>query len=196
MKSSPMRSLALMVCVLCLTSVACEKQDVDDAALTTKVKGKLVTDGRVSATRVSVETKEGVVTLKGEVPTQQEKDAAEQVAKTVEGVKSVRNEVTVNPATAGTGAPTLEEVKNKAKETAGEVAQEARGKMDEAFLLSKVKTRLVAAGYSNVSVDLKQGEATLTGEVTSDKDRIAAEAIAEKVDGVKKVNNKLTVKPR
>jgi len=194
MKNGVIRSLALTLLGLGLLSLACAQQQVDDATVTTKVKAEFLKDGRVSPTRVSVETTNGVVTLKGEVPTQQEKDAAEQAAKKVEGVKSVKNEITVNPAAAGTGVPSVNEIKSKAQETAGQVAQEARGKVDETVLLSKAKARLVAAGYSEVSVTINQDQATLTGEVKSEKDRIAAEAIVEKVEGIKKVNNQLTVK--
>jgi osmotically-inducible protein OsmY len=190
------RNLTLMTIALCLIAAACARQEVDDAAITTQVKAKFIADGRVSPTRVSVETTNGVVTLKGAVPTPQEKDAAEQVARTVEGVKGVKNEVKVDPATAGTGVPSVDELKARAKETAGEVAQGAESEAKELLLLTKVKTRLVAAGLSHVSAKVKRGEVTLTGEVKSEKERIAAETIVEKVDGVQKVNNQLTVKPR
>jgi osmotically-inducible protein OsmY len=192
MKSLIIHSLVLSVLALCLFSLACQQQDVDDATLTAKIKTKLIADGRVSPTRVSVETAAGIVTLKGTVPTQVEKTAAEQVARTVEGVKEVRNEVTVDPAAAGTGAPPVNEIKSRAKEAVGE----ARTKVDHTVLLGKVKTRLVAAGYSEVSVEIKQDEATLTGEVENNKDRIAAERIVERVDGIKKVHNRLKTKRR
>lgn len=196
MKNNPARGGMLLILVGCLLAAACQAREVDDAALTAKVKAALITDGRVSATRVSVESANGVVTLKGEVPTSQEKQAAEQAARTVEGVKSVRNEVTINPASAGTGVPPMKELKNKAEEAARGVAQGARKEVGETLLLANVKTRLAAAGFSQVSVEINQGQATLTGEVANNKERIAVETIVEKVEGIKRVNNQLKVKPR
>jgi osmotically-inducible protein OsmY len=187
---------ARLVAICCLLAAACQQQEIDDAALTAKVKASLIADGRVSATRVSVETASGVVTLKGEVPTEQEKQAAEQAARTVSGVKSVKNEVKVNPAAAGTGVPPVDELKNKAAETAREAAQGVRREAGSALLLANVKARLTAAGFGQVSVEINGDQATLTGEVKNDKERIAAETIVEKVEGIKRVNNQLKVKPR
>jgi osmotically-inducible protein OsmY len=172
---------------------ACE-QRVDDALLTANVKTEMTADGRVSPTRVNVDTLNSVVTLKGEVPTQQEKDAAEQVARRVAGVKSVNNQIVVNPAAAGTGVPSGNEIKEGVKEAASGVTQEVRKETSEAVLQGKVKARLIAAGFTNVAVEVIQGEVTLKGEVASEKDRTAVEAIVEKVEGVGKINNQLMVK--
>lgn len=172
---------------------ACE-QRVDDALLTANVKTEMTADGRVSPTRVNVDTLNSVVTLKGEVPTQQEKDAAEQVARRVAGVKSVNNQIVVNPAAAGTGVPSGNEIKEGVKEAASGVTQEVRKETSEAVLQGKVKARLIAAGFTNVAVEVNQGEVTLKGEVASEKDRTAVVAIVEKVEGVGKINNQLMVK--
>ncbi len=172
---------------------ACE-QRVDDALLTANIKTEMTADGRVSPTRVNVDTLNGVVTLKGEVPTPQEKDAAEQVARRVAGVKSVNNQITVNPAAAGTGVPTGNEIKEGVKETASEVTREVRRETSEAVLQGKVKARLIAAGFTNVAVEVNQGEVALKGEVASEKDRTAVVAIVEKVEGVGRINNQLMVK--
>jgi osmotically-inducible protein OsmY len=64
----------------------------------------------------------------------------------------------------------------------------------EAFLLGKIKARLAAAGYSAVAVEVEQGVVTLKGEAPSEKDRIAVEAIVEKMEGVKQINNQMTVR--
>jgi osmotically-inducible protein OsmY len=137
----------------------------------------MTAEGQVSPTRVNVDTLNGVVTLKGEVPTQQEKEAAERAARKVDGVKRIENQIVVNPATAGTGVPSGTEVKEATKEAVGNVAQEVAKETGEAVLVSKIKARLLAAGYGTVAVDINQGEATLKGEVASDKDRTAVEAI-------------------
>jgi hyperosmotically inducible periplasmic protein len=72
-------------------------QYVDDATITTKVKAKHAEDKTVSALRVHVETKQGVVVLSGEAKTEADIDRAEALAKQVEGVKAVSNLIELKP---------------------------------------------------------------------------------------------------
>ncbi|PZO18854.1 MAG: transporter [Betaproteobacteria bacterium] len=72
-------------------------QYVDDATITTKVKAKHAEDETVSALRVNVETKQGVVVLSGEARTETEVERAEVLAKQVEGVKAVSNKIELKP---------------------------------------------------------------------------------------------------
>jgi hyperosmotically inducible periplasmic protein len=167
---------------------------MDDAMLTARIKTLMTADGRISPTRVNVDTLNGDVTLKGVVPTQEEKDAAEEVARKVEGVKSVSNQIVVHPAAAGSGVPSGKEMKQQAEKAASDIGQEVKKEAGKAFLLGEVKARLAAAGYSDINVEVDQGVVTLKGEAPTEKDRIAVEAIAEKIEGVMKVNNQVTVK--
>jgi osmotically-inducible protein OsmY len=176
--------------ILCF---ACTEKRMDDAMLTAKVKAQMAVDGRISPTRVGVDTLNGAVTLSGEVPTQEEKDAAEQVAQKVEGVRSVNNHITVNPAAAGTGVPSGNEMKEKAGKAVGDVGEQMKKEATEAILQGKIKTRLVAAGYGGISVGVEQGVATLQGNVPSQRDRDAVETIVANMQGVKQVNSQVTV---
>jgi osmotically-inducible protein OsmY len=173
---------------------ACTERQVDDAMLTAKIKARMTADGRISPSRVGVDTLNGDVMLRGETPTQEEKDAAAEVARSVEGVRSVSNQIIVNPAVAGTGIPSGEEIKRQAEKAVSDVGQEVKKGAEDALLLGEIKARLGAAGYSDISVSVDQGVVTLKGEAPADKDRIAVEAIVEKIKGVEKVNNQLTVK--
>ena len=194
MKSYIVRVLSLMMVSLSFFGVACTEKRVDDALLTARIKTRMTADGRISPTRVNVDTLNGDVTLKGEVPTQEEKSAAEEVAHKVEGVKSVSNQITVNPAVTGSGVPSGNEVKQQAEKAVSELGEEVKKGAGKAFLLGEIKTRLAAAGYSNIEVGVDQGVVTLKGEEPSDKDRIAVEAIVQKIEGVVKVNNQVIVK--
>jgi hyperosmotically inducible protein len=62
---------------------------VDDGWITTKVKSKLAVAKNVKATDITVETKDGVVTLTGAVPSASVKSHVVREAKSVKGVKSV-----------------------------------------------------------------------------------------------------------
>ena len=68
---------------------------VDDAAITTAVKAKMVESKAVDAGAIRVETLNGTVMLSGFAKSSTEKQTAESIARDVKGVKSVRNEIAV-----------------------------------------------------------------------------------------------------
>lgn len=68
---------------------------IDDAGITAKVNAALAADKDLSAIRINVDTKDGVVTLSGPAPTATAKDRASELAKGVQDVKSVNNQLTV-----------------------------------------------------------------------------------------------------
>jgi osmotically-inducible protein OsmY len=173
---------------------ACTERQVDDAMLTARIKARMTADGRISPSLVDVDTLDGDVTLRGETPTQEEKDAAEEVARKVVGVRNVSNQIRVNPAVAGTGIPSGQELKQQAERAVSDVGQSVKNEAEDAFLLGEIKARLAAAGFGDVVVGVERGVVTLKGEESNDKDRIAVEAIVEKVKGVVKVDNQLVVK--
>lgn len=70
---------------------------VDDTTITAKVKARHAEDKLVSAMRVNVETREGVVILSGEGRSEAEIKRAETLAKQVDGVKSVTNMIELKP---------------------------------------------------------------------------------------------------
>lgn len=71
---------------------------VDSAAISTKVKTKLASDGSMAlANQVEVETLKDVVQLSGFVPTEADRTKAEQIAWSIEGVRGVKNDIIVQP---------------------------------------------------------------------------------------------------
>jgi osmotically-inducible protein OsmY len=71
---------------------------IDSAAITTKVKGKLASEGGADLfSQVKVTTVEDVVQLAGFVKSDADKAQAEQITWTVEGVKKVENDIVVQP---------------------------------------------------------------------------------------------------
>jgi len=93
-------SVVCLALVLALSLTACSTTksvgtQVDDAAITAKVKAKLTADAEINPFNVDVDTNEGVVTLQGRVKTQSTRIKAEQLARDTEGVKRVINLVKV-----------------------------------------------------------------------------------------------------
>jgi hyperosmotically inducible protein len=70
---------------------------IDDAAITTAVKGRFADNKDVAATSIRVETLNGTVMLSGFAKDTLEKTTAESLAYKVAGVKSVKNEIAVRP---------------------------------------------------------------------------------------------------
>ena len=66
-----------------------------DALITTKIKAEHAKDRDVSATKISVDTTNGVVTLGGTAKSKAEADKAVALAKNVKGVTSVKNNIKV-----------------------------------------------------------------------------------------------------
>lgn len=70
-------------------------EKIDDAVITTSVNASLAKDPDLSAIKINVDTKDGVVTLNGPAPTAAAKDKAADLAKQVKGVASVNNQLVV-----------------------------------------------------------------------------------------------------
>ncbi|MGO4999209.1 molecular chaperone OsmY [Oceanisphaera sp. W20_SRM_FM3] len=150
------------------------KGTIDDAMITTKVKGELLKHDAINSGDISVETTDAVVTLSGFVTSQEQIKQAAEIAGQVEGVASVSDKLIV---------------KDKAYQSVKEYA-------DDAMVTSAVKAKFLAAdgvpGLS-VSVETQDGVVQLTGEVDTQAQATHAENVAKSVDGVQSVKNDLIV---
>lgn len=137
----------------------------DDVTIKQKVEADLKEDGHPG---VSVNVLNNVVTLTGTEETEAAKLKAGEIAKGVKYVRSVTNNIFVRPE-----EPLFDaEVDNKMMDT--------------------VNAALTAAGYQDIVVDIKDGEAKITGEVKKDDLEKVMQIVNEA--GPKKVVNELTVK--
>lgn len=68
---------------------------VDDAVITASVKAGLVKDPDLSALKIDVDTRDGVVTLNGLAGNEPAKQRAAKMAQSVKGVKEVKNYLTI-----------------------------------------------------------------------------------------------------
>lgn len=208
--------LVTLVTALALACIGCSAETVSDSTITTKVKSKLAADTRTSAIKIEVETANGVVTLTGAVPTAAEKETAGAIAKATEDVKSVTNNLVVQPgvtnadkAAAATDAA-ADKVAGAAGAAADKVAGAAGAAADkaagaaaatgaaagDALILSKIKSKLVAAGIIGTNVDVTKGAVVLKGEVDNAQEKTQAEQLAKATEDVKSVKNQLTIKKK
>jgi len=68
---------------------------MDDAQIVTKVNAALAADADLSALKIDVDSKDGMVTLRGKAPDAAAKERATELAKNVKDVKSVDNQLTL-----------------------------------------------------------------------------------------------------
>ena len=153
-----------VVCLLGPLSVGGAERP-DDTTISFWVAEAFVEDPRVNATAVDVQTTDGIVTLTGSVRSLAGKKHAELEARKINGVRNVVNNLAVEVVS----RPDLD------------VAQDIRHR----FINSTLST---THGFG---VSVKDGVATLTGEIGSWPERREAERLASEVRGVKEVRNQI-----
>ena len=149
--------------------------EMSDAWITAKVKTIFLFHRNVSA-MTEVDTKAGIVTLQGKAANEAQKDLTTEYAKDIEGVKGVNNEMTVGKIA-------------KKKQTVGQ-------KIDDASITAQVKMTLLyhrSTSALNTSVKTKRGVVTLSGKAKSGAEMDLAAKFANDVNGVKSVNNRMTI---
>lgn len=150
------------------------KSDKSDTWLKMKIKTALLFHSNVRASKTEVSVENGVVTLKGKAQSQAQKELTTEYTKEVEGVKEVKNEMTIA---------------EPAADTTGE-------KIDDASITAQVKMTLMmhkSTGAIRTSVTTNNGVVTLSGQAKNDAERDLATKLAEDVEGVNNVINKMTV---
>jgi hyperosmotically inducible protein len=94
--------------------------------------------------------------------------------------------------------PTYADDAKDAKKEAPSTTQRAGEAVDDASLLAKIKSSMLRSPEVeglDVNVDVKDGIVTLSGSTDTQTERSNAEKIARSADGVKRVENRITVKP-
>ena len=160
-----------------LTVVGEQPIEHSDGWISLKVKAALAFHKNVSATETGVNTQNGVVTLSGKSDSEAQKQLTAEYVKEVEGVKEVRNELVVSKPVKSAGA------------TLG-------AKVDDASITAQIKTSLLfhkATHALATKVVTKNGVVTLRGEAQNAAERDLVTKLAKDINGVRVVNNKMTV---
>jgi hyperosmotically inducible protein len=147
---------------------------IDDAVVTAKVKSALFADPDIKSFDLKIETRKGAVQLSGFVDNQAQIDRAITATRAVEGVRSVENNISLK----GTSATVGNEV-------------------DDSIITTKVKSALLAdpnVKSFDIAVVTRKGAVQLSGFVDSQSQIDQAIAIAKKMNGVKSVDNEMSVK--
>jgi hyperosmotically inducible protein len=151
------------------------KGAMNDAYITAATKTRLVTSSDTPAMDINVDTTNGVVTLFGYVPSEASKEKAGLEAQKVSGVKRVENELQVVP------PAQRPEVSERDSEIEGTIEQAIAGS-------TELKN-------SDITVEVRNGVARLSGSVATESDKTTATTIAKRASGVRGVESDLQIKP-
>jgi hyperosmotically inducible protein len=149
-------------------------QIMKDSWLTTKAKMALVTDKRVKARHIQVETQGGIVTLRGKVASAEERTATEEVARGISGATSVNSALQVVP----------EEQRKSVDAKDDGIEKAVKGRLDKDEYLKD----------TDIKVRSDNSVVTLIGKVPDHKTRVRASDLTRGVPGVRAVRNELAQK--
>lgn len=165
-------------------------QAVDDAKIVTVLNGNLVKDKELSALKINVDSDKGHVVLKGTAPNNSAKERAEMIAKNTNGVVSVDNRLEIKNSESTRHNDTVNNTAHdNNKTTLGE-------KVDDAGLNVAINSALATddeLSALKINVDVTQGNVVLKGTAPNVAAKNRATQLAKAVNGVRNVNNQLTI---
>jgi hyperosmotically inducible protein len=163
-------SVALMMAAMAILSLSLPAYatKIDDR-IESSAKKSYVFKTYLKNDDIKIDSKDGAVTLTGYVSEESHKSLAQETVASLPGVKSVDNELEVK----------------------GELLIEN----SDAWLTAKVKTTFLfhRSVSAMTEVDTKDGIVTLKGDATSQAQKDLTTEYAKDVEGVKDVNNEMTV---
>ncbi len=164
-KRSNAMNVAMASAVIIATSIPLFASDTDDR-IESSFKKSYVYKTYLQDEHIQISSKDGAVTLSGDVLDETHKPMAQDTVEALPGVKSVTNTIIV------------------------------KNEKSDVWLKMKVQTELVFhtnVNASNTDVTVKNGIVTLKGKAVSQAQKELTTEYAKDVEGVKGVNNEMTV---
>jgi hyperosmotically inducible protein len=170
--------------------------DAADSNLKQLVQSRLASDPQLAQIDVSAAANQNLVTLSGKVQSEQSRSEAVAVAQGATSGLIIVDKIEVIPDSVPRSEYT-EEASRKAQEKAKALGDKLSQTLDDTWIYTKIEGKLAgrsAASALKIHVDVDGDQVTLRGEVDSNAAKQEAERIARETEGVKRVNNLLTVK--
>lgn len=164
----PLVSILVPVMVLGVFTPTSAGQEITDPGVTEAIEDEFLFDRAVDLNDVDISTNEGVVTLTGTVDNLLEKERAARIAETVKGVRGVVNRL---------------EVESPVQKPDTSI---------EADVRNALLTDPAADSYE-ITVDVDNGVATLSGVVESWQEQELAKKVAKSVSGVTAIDDDIDV---
>jgi osmotically-inducible protein OsmY len=151
-------------------SVSAGQEQLPDEGISRAIQSAFLDDSAIDSESLTVEVREGIVTLEGTVGNLLARERSQRIAETIRGVRSVVNLIEVQHAE-------------------GRSDHEIREDVEEALLADP-------ATYSfRVFSEVEDGIVTLSGTVNSAAERRLAESVAKSVRGVRGLLSQIVVDP-
>ncbi len=145
---------------------------------------------------VNSEVRMGIVTLRGTVDTIENKTKADEAVRKIAGVRGVNNQIAVDPNYVKNGDVKANGV--DVKKTDDKYPQDAAATPEDKVLNAKIREKLSSGwfskGFDAIILRTSNGIVLITGAVDTNDDVVKVHDQVKSVDGVKDVNNQLTVK--
>jgi hyperosmotically inducible protein len=177
MRKLPTPILASFIIIPTITSAQdrdTAEANASDATLTARVKAVLIDNAATKASRIQVDTKDGIVQLSGFVDSQMAQEAALKAARSVPGVREVHNGLDLRAA----------------DRTAGQAAKDG-------VIAAKVKAEIAKdeglAPASDINVEVNSGVVQLSGFLPNLEQKNRARDVAARVSGVRDVRNNIAL---
>jgi osmotically-inducible protein OsmY len=203
LKGEPMRILFPSLLALAFLGVsACSNSGSVTSAATTKdadlkqtIKSKLNVNPALQQINVSADASRNLVTLSGSVVSEQARTEAVAMAKSAGDNLTIVDKIEVRPQDLPRGAYTGDMARD-AREKAKAVGDKLGASLDDAWIYTKIEAKLAGnsdAPLRKINVDVSSGVVTLRGQVASATVKQQVEDSARATEGVKEVNDLLTV---
>jgi hyperosmotically inducible protein len=163
------------------------------------VTGRINSDPALALYNLDVDAnaEQKTVTVSGDVPSQGLRTKAVDAARAAMEGLVVTDEIDVKPEIAER-VNYDEDMAREARERAAAAAESVGTSIEDAWLHTKIRGQLLAEGEfpgGSLNVDVTNAVVTLRGSVATRAERTKAEELAKATEGVKSVQNRITVKP-
>lgn len=175
-------AVALGIAVGAVAGPPDEDPAIRDASLDGRLETAYALNPELSACDIRVDVAGGVVRLSGSVGSEILRDLAIEIAEGMEGVTRVEHRLTISPPVVAAG---------------DDARPSLRQRIDDLTASARVRSNLAANGnMKGLPIDVATHDAvvTLTGAVTSRKERMLAELIARNTAGIRSVRNELAIR--
>ncbi|HEX7035701.1 MAG TPA: BON domain-containing protein [Pseudomonadales bacterium] len=159
-----------------------EDPAIRDAWLDGRLETAYALNPELSAFDIHADVTDGVVRLSGSVGSEIARDLAVEIAEGMEGVSRVEHRLTISPPVVAAG---------------DDARRSLLQRIDDLTASARVKSNLAANGNTKgltINVATHDAVVTLTGAVTSRKEKMLAELIARNTPGIHGVRNELAIR--
>jgi hyperosmotically inducible protein len=192
--------LALLIAAACNTAPEPEPTPrLTNDELDRTVVARINSDAALARYNLDIDADadKNAVTLSGSVPTQNLRERAVEAAKAAVPGIVITDKIDVKPGDVDRN-DFDDEMASDARARAKERGDTVGNSLDDAWVHTKVRAKLMADGDlpdSDINVDVANNVVTLRGNVATQADKTEAEQLAKSIEGVKSIRNRLTIKP-